>query len=531
MNFKKFNPIFFLFLISKFHFSTDNQVPSPSDFRDMIQQGFKENQKSLFHLFIKTIVKAATDQIASKLLSAILEYFQDIREHNSTKVNVEDLDSSVVELIYPLDVKIAFNNFLKNALRALRANKPPFHLLVSGPAGTGKTTGMTRVAKAIKKEFPGAKIYFFEGGKIFAKGPIEAVNTLSKNIEHWKEESKNNVVIIILDEAEVLFPNRDLLGNSDKNDLVTLFLSFTGNLKPNTIIMVSTNHPESMDPAIRRRFPVLIHVRSPTEAQIMKMIQSYIVYYNEQSEYDITPVLNLENNIEKLLNMAQYLMGMSGADVDNLVKKAIDSAKSDLGFLSWWDLYKSMRDEIIKKATFSKKINEEKKEEIKRILLLDKVYNIFDYNNSYNILTSVNINYEKFITNGFNNVLYALNYLDNLNIFLDIWSNQSISNKAVPLSNISFIHGLKNQTSMIHKFFSGSPNIKPNFSEKYCDKVSSCVISIDQNLSPEVPKTGDSLDKLDKSTKNANLSFNSSFKKGSSNKPKVLKPNKKISVN
>lgn len=500
MNLKKFNLILLLFLLNNFYSTIPNSSINPDDLETIqktIKEGFDKSNKSIPRLLLTTIIKGITKTTTNKILNYIVEMIQDVKDQNSTRVNIEDLDASAVELIFPLDVEIAFKNYEESIIRLLKADKPPYHLLVAGPAGTGKTTGMTRIAKSIKKEFPSAKIYFFEGGKIFAKGAVEAVNILSKNIDNWKEEAKNCLVIIILDEAEVLFPNRDLAG-AEKNDLVTLFLSFTGNLKHNILMMVSTNHPDSMDPAIRRRFTILINVRSPTEEQIIKMIQSYINLYNKQSDYDITETLDLQNSADKLFFMSQYLISMSGADVDNMIKKAADSAKSDLGFLHWGLLYEKMREEIIKKATFSKKITEEKKEEIKRILFSDRTYNIFDYCVPYVILTSCNISYEKFVLNSFYDLFFGLNKPLNEDFFLALCYNQLLTNKATSISNIFAVQSIQNNNYINRKYFSNQSNITPLFIEEYCRKNATLNVSIDQSITPVVPETGEYLEKLNK---------------------------------
>ncbi len=448
--------------------------------------------------FIYEIALHAAKELVGKFIDKgfnwLFDLFYNYQQSLANQKGMEELDVAEQGLVYTLDVENALKTYQESIIRNLVNGSPLFNLLLVGPAGTGKTTGATRIARYIEAELKklgnsinlnGVKLFVFQGGSIFAKGVNEATKTLLQNIERWKEDSQNNLVFIILDEMEVLFPDREAAGNSDKNDLVTTFLSFTGNAKKNIIIVGATNHESALDSAVRRRFTQVIQVKAPDTQARIKILKIDIDYYLKLAP-ELISALNIEYNTPQLLYIAERLVSMSGADLDNLVKRSVEAAQSGLGFLCWFHLIENTRDEIFKKATFSRKLSEDKKNELDRILHHNITATWFNYINPYCEMTKIGINYEELIIQSYSSIFFNMNY-DIYTSLVNYAMTQFIVTKGVSYHRLQSIYLLSNNNYITHKYFNFSINFKGDLLEDMAKQSTALSLGLDQSLCKEVP--------------------------------------------
>jgi hypothetical protein len=484
-------------------------VLSSDEMTKIINKAVKDSVSKGF--FYETALHAAKELVSKfieKGFNWIFDFFYNYQKARANQKTTSELDTAEQGLVYPLETENAMNTYQEAIVRNLYNGTPLFNLLMVGPAGTGKTTGATRIAKYIEariKEMGNSininevKIFIFQGGSIYAKGITEATNTLVQNIETWKEESKNNLVFIILDEMEVLFPDRELSGNSEKNDLVTTFLSFTGNAKKNIIIVGATNHESVLDSAVRRRFTQVIQVKAPDTQARIKILKMDIDYYLNLS-LGLVSVLNSEQNTHKLLYIAERLVSMSGADIDNLAKRAVESGQSSLGFLTWAQLMQSAREEVFKKATFSRKLTEDEKNEISRLLFINIVSTIFDQLNPFFEFSQTGINYEELVLGSIKRNFHDI-FHDPLSSLINYVSTSLITTKGVSYGTIqNLMMNLQGTSYLFHKYSSpGSINFNGNLMDKSAQQWSSSTISIDQNISKSIPSRNAYINNIPKS--------------------------------
>lgn len=138
-------------------------------------------------------------------------------------------------------------NILKNPERARKYKlQIPNGMLLYGPPGCGKSF----IAEKFAEE-AGYNYVFVKSSdlaSIYVHGSQEKIGQL------FADARKNAPVIINFDEFEALVPNRSSINNSSESGEVNEFLTQMNNCGQDGIfIIASSNRPDLIDPAVRRR--------------------------------------------------------------------------------------------------------------------------------------------------------------------------------------------------------------------------------------------------------------------------------------
>lgn len=153
-------------------------------------------------------------------------------------------------------------NVLKNPERAEKFKiQIPNGMLLYGPPGCGKTF----IAEKFAEE-AGYNYIFVKSSdlaSIYIHGAQEKIGHL------FEEARKNAPTIINFDEFEALVPNRSKINNTSESGEVNEFLTQMNNCgKDRVFIIASSNRPDLIDPAIRRkgRLDHIIYIPVPDES-------------------------------------------------------------------------------------------------------------------------------------------------------------------------------------------------------------------------------------------------------------------------
>lgn len=169
-------------------------------------------------------------------------------EHNSPKP-IEGNGFADVARMYEIKdfMQKKIINVLRNPARAEKFKiQIPNGMLLYGPPGCGKSF----IAEKFAEE-AGYNYIFVKSSdlaSIYMHGSQEKIGRL------FDEARKSAPTIINFDEFEALVPNRSKINNSSRPEEVNEFLSQMNNCgKDRIFIIASSNRPDLIDPAIRRK--------------------------------------------------------------------------------------------------------------------------------------------------------------------------------------------------------------------------------------------------------------------------------------
>ncbi len=182
--------------------------------------------------------------------------------------------------------------------------EPPRGVLLVGPPGTGKTITARALASDLQLNY-----IAIDAPEIMSKYYGEAEAQL-RNI--FAKAVKSAPCLVFIDEIDSIAPDRAAVEGEVEKRLVAQLLGLMDGFKKTegVIILAATNHPDRLDPALRRpgRFDREIHFRVP----------------DRQGRLEILQILtrNMPLNGVKLEAIADLCVGFVGADLKAVAQKA-----------------------------------------------------------------------------------------------------------------------------------------------------------------------------------------------------------------
>lgn len=178
-------------------------------------------------------------------------------------------------------------------------------LLLYGPPGCGKTKCAYLVAKQLNLPLIVARLDSLISSYL---------GTTAKNIRSLFEYAQKTPCVLFLDEFDAVAKARD-----DGNELgelkrvVNSLLQNVDAMSSDSLLLAATNHEQLLDPAVWRRFDYKLKIELPDEDAVIKMVD----LFTNKSE-----VLSPKETKE----IASAFRGLSGADIEEIVKKAFRNA-------------------------------------------------------------------------------------------------------------------------------------------------------------------------------------------------------------
>ena len=221
-----------------------------------------------------------------------------VKPSNVTFADIAGLEETKEEILEAIDL---FKNSEK--YKEMGVHKTLNNIMLSGASGCGKTL----LAKAVSNELD---------MPLFACSGDQAdryVGTTSRNIETLFNDAKKHApAIIFIDEFESMAKTRTGESNNQEREggVSTLLAQLDGlDTGEDIMVIVATNLPDAIDPAVQRRFPTKIHISNPdflTRLQILKI--------NAKD-------MKMDENCD-LEKIARNLSGMTGGDIAQIMQRA-----------------------------------------------------------------------------------------------------------------------------------------------------------------------------------------------------------------
>ena len=224
-------------------------------------------------------------------------------------------------------------------------------LLLYGPPGCGKTQCAYLIAKELKLPLVIARLDSIISSYL---------GTTAKNIRTLFEYAQKMPCVLFLDEFDAIAKARD-----DGNELgelkrvVNSLLQNIDSMSKDTLLIAATNHDKLLDSAIWRRFDYKLEIEIPD----MKACEQLV---------DLFLGNNLEITEKEKKIMSYAFAGLSGANIENIIKKSIRNSIIFEHDLKKQDIYEEIfsfngiyanngideRQILQKKARFLRKCNE-----------------------------------------------------------------------------------------------------------------------------------------------------------------------------
>ncbi|XYJ11260.1 AAA family ATPase [Telluria sp. B2] len=227
---------------------------------------------------------------------------------SSTMITPDKLKGSMDDLIGMEDIKqevLHLEDMIRNREEYQSHNiDKPFNVMLTGPAGTGKTKLVGYLAKRLDMPLISASGSALESG--YVGGGSKALNAL------YRKACAKGKCIIFLDEAQSLFMPRGRSEKKWEDDTANTLLGLLDGVKSDkgqgVIWVVASNFDDAsteMDEAMLRRFSVKINFRLPNKNERRELLKSFLSRKKEGlvawDDLDLDQVAEITQNLSPAL--------------------------------------------------------------------------------------------------------------------------------------------------------------------------------------------------------------------------------------
>ena len=251
---------------------------TPDIITQIIEAGLTGNHQRLQLLSLTAIrtLKATKPHVAAEIGALLSRYTANsasLRWHSAeppptdadaglSLIRIQPTENAAEPILDPAN-RVVIARFLKERNMAeclLREGiAPPRSMLFKGPPGTGKTMLAYWLAKQMT--LPLAVLDLATSISSF-------LGKTGANIRRSLDYARSKSCVFLLDEFDAIAKRRDDQTEvGELKRIVNVLLKELEEWPLNSILIAATNHPELLDPAINRRFDVVLNIQLPAIAE------------------------------------------------------------------------------------------------------------------------------------------------------------------------------------------------------------------------------------------------------------------------
>lgn len=152
---------------------------------------------------------------------------------------------------------------------------PTKSALFVGPPGVGKTLAARWIAKKLNRP-----LIILDLSAVMSS----FLGRTGNNIRNVLDYAKGLNCVLLLDEFDAIAKRRDdAVEIGELKRLVTVLLQEIDEWPSSGLLLAATNHPDLLDPAVWRRFELIVEFPMPSEAEIRKAIEIFLDGETEKS--------------------------------------------------------------------------------------------------------------------------------------------------------------------------------------------------------------------------------------------------------
>lgn len=195
------------------------------------------------------------------------------------------------------------NERSQSALLLREGLLPPRTLLVKGPPGTGKTMLSRWLARQL-----GLPLMALD----LASSISSYLGKTGSNLRRSLDYARATPCLLLLDEFDAIAKRRDDTTEvGELKRIVNVLLKELEDWPLHSVLVAATNHPELLDPAIHRRFDVVIEIPLPDQSEREAILLRGVGHFSAS----LSPAF--------VSSLATVLDGSSGSDLDTAANGAV----------------------------------------------------------------------------------------------------------------------------------------------------------------------------------------------------------------